>query len=88
MSSNYQVTNFDEDNVEKTFKTCCGYCYLTKTQKMTCATVIAAPFVFLAILVLALLIATATVEEKFQLEKLSQGEVKFIDPSEKEASSK
>ena len=49
MSSNYQVTNFDEDNVEKTFKTCCGYCYLTKTQKMTCKTVIAAPFIFLAI---------------------------------------
>ena len=82
MSSNYQVTNFNEE--ENAYRTCCGYCYLTKKQKRTCQTVIAAPFIAFAILVLAILLATATVGEKFQIENLSDREIKFINPSEEE----
>ena len=80
----YKRTKFDEEQGNSSM-ICCGLCYLTQTQKRICYTVIAAPFLALLLLVLVILIFTFTVEEKFQLEQLSDEPINFINPSEDEA---
>ena len=81
----YKRTKFDEEQQEKSSLTCGGLCYLTKTQKRICYTVIAAPLIALLVLVSVILGLTFTVEEKFQIEKLSEEPVNFLNPSAEEA---
>ena len=82
----YKRTKFDEEQQGNSSSlTCCGLCYLTQTQKRICYTVIAAPIIALLVLVSVILGLTFTVEEKFQIEKLSEEPVNFLNPSAEEA---
>ena len=82
----YKRTKFDEEQQGNSSSlTCCGLCYLTQTQKRICYTVIAAPLIALLVLVSVILGLTFTVEEKFQIEKLSEEPVDFLNPSAEEA---
>ena len=60
--------------------TCCGLCYCTKGQRRVFFLSLALPFIVLVGLLLAILIKALTVGEKFQLEKLSDEEIEFINP--------
>ena len=60
--------------------TCCGLCYCTRGQRRVFFLSIALPVLVLLGLLLAILIKALTVGERFQLEKLSDEEIEFINP--------
>ena len=60
--------------------TCCGLCYCTKGQRRVFFLSLALPVIVLVGLLLAILIKALTDGEKFQLEKLSDEEIEFINP--------
>ena len=77
-------TRFDEEDLDRSL-TCCGLCYFSRTQKLLCSLAIVIPFLVIISLVLAILINTWTVKERFQAQKLSEDDIHFVNPSNEEA---
>ena len=69
-----------EEEEEEGVLTCCGLCYCTRGQRRVFFLSIALPVLVLLGLLLAILIKALTVGERFQLEKLSDEEIEFINP--------
>ena len=77
-------TRFDEEDGGRSL-TCCGLCYFSRTQKILCYLAIVIPVLVIVSLVLAILINTWTVKDKFQLQRLSEDDIHFVNPSNEEA---
>ena len=60
--------------------TCCGLCFCSRGQRTVFFLTLSVPLIALAALFLVILIKALTVEEKFQLEKLSEEEIDLINP--------
>ena len=71
---------YDAELGEEGVLTCCGLCYCTKWQRRVFFLSIALPVLVFLGLLLAILIKALTVGERFQLEKLSDEEIEFINP--------
>ena len=70
----------DPELAEDGVLTCCGLCYWTRGQRRIFFLSLSLPVILILGLVLAILIKALTVGEKFQLEKLSDEEIEFINP--------
>ena len=73
-------SKFDAEGGEEGALTCCGLCYCTKGQRRIFFLTLSIPLIAFLTLFLVILIKALAVEEKFQLEKLSDEEIDFLNP--------
>ena len=73
-------SKFDAEEGVEGGLTCCGLAYCTNRQRRIFFLTLSTPFILLTTLFLVILFKALTVGEKFQLEKLSDGEIEFINP--------
>ena len=73
-------SKFDAELGEEGALTCCGLCYCTRGQRRVFFLSLSLPVIVILGLLLAILIKALTVQEKFQLEKLSDEEIDFLNP--------
>ena len=82
----YTKTKFDCDEEAGSWSrhslACCGLCYLSRAQRLVCACVLGLPLVVVTSLLATLLIRALALQERFQLETLSEDDIVFISPSE------
>ena len=73
-------SGYEAELGEEGVLTCCGLCYFTRGQRRVVFLSLSLPVIVILGLVLAILIKALTVGEIFQLEKLSDQEIEFINP--------
>ena len=73
---------FDAEEGEDGSLTCCGLCFCTRAQRTAFFLSLSVPLIIILALFLTILIKALTVQEKFQVEKLSEEEIDFLNLDE------